>query len=587
VTPAPTADTGTLAEESDFPAGRAGTTTDPRVIPDQGADRDDAGPDGFAGRGGADQTGENDATAETDGGGVAAIIRRRLAPFDARLDPYSWFATALVTLIAGTLRLVGLADPKGKIFDEVYYAVDAHNLLVHGVEWDDKNNTAGYVVHPPLGKWIIGVGEKLFGYSEFGWRISAAVIGTISVLMLVRIARRMFGSTVLGCAAGLLMAFDGMHFVLSRTALLDIFLMFFILAAFGALVLDRDSRRRRWLNAITDGMDPSQRRGANRPPFNWRTSVPWWRLASAALIGCALSVKWSALWFLPAFAILIMAWEIGARRTAGVRHPWRDTFLDETGWLVLSAAIILVVYLSSWSGWFLTSNGYFRHWLADNGKPEPPIWGALLNLIHYHQEAYKFHSTLTTHHTYQSWPWQWLLLGRPVAFFWSSDGTCSSSSCASEVLLLGTPVLWWSFLPALATLAWLGISRRDWRAGSILLGVAAGLLPWFYFALDGRTMFYFYALPAEPFLVLAVVYVLGAIMNPVPRPGAPATAEGLDAGGIATIGGIDRRVFGAVLLGAYVLLVAACFAYFYPIYVGKMIPYDAWSARMWLGGRWI
>jgi dolichyl-phosphate-mannose--protein O-mannosyl transferase len=86
--------------------------------------------------------------------------------------------------------------------------------------------------------------------------------------------------------------------------------------------------------------------------------------------------------------------------------------------------------------------------------------------------------------------------------------------------------------------------------------------------------------------VLAVVYVLGAIMNPVPRPGVSASAEA-DTGGLATIGGIDRRVFGAVLIGAYVLLVAACFAYFYPVYVGKMIPYDAWSARMWLGGRWI
>ena len=63
----------------------------------------------------------------------------------------------------------------------------------------------------------------------------------------------MFGSIVLGCAAGLLMAFDGMHFVLSRTALLDIFLMFFVLAAFGALVLDRDQRRPRWLRVARDG----------------------------------------------------------------------------------------------------------------------------------------------------------------------------------------------------------------------------------------------------------------------------------------------------------------------------------------------
>ena len=118
-------------------------------------------------------------------------------------------------------------------------------------------------------------------------------------------------------------------------------------------------------------------------------------------------------------------------------------------------------------------------------------------------------------------------------------------------------------------------------------------------------MFYFYALPAEPFLVLAVVYVLGAIMSPVPAAtttdattGATtdsgtsaATGTAPDAsGGTGTDSGtgmFDRRVVGAVILGAYVLVVAACFAYFYPIYTGEVIPYSDWSARMWLGGRWI
>ena len=159
---------------------------------------------------------------------------------------------------------------------------------------------------------------------EFGWRFSAAVIGTLSVLLLVRIGRRMFRSTVLGCAAGLLLALDGFHLVLSRAALLDIFLLFFVLAAFGALVLDRDARRRRWARALDDGLDPSQPGRAGRPPTGWRT-WPWWRLAAGVLIGCACAVKWSALYFVPVFALLVLFWEVGVRRSAGVRRPWRDT----------------------------------------------------------------------------------------------------------------------------------------------------------------------------------------------------------------------------------------------------------------------
>ena len=89
-------------------------------------------------------------------------------------------------------------SPPGKIFDEIYYATEGHDLFKHGVEWNATSNTGDFVVHPPLGKWIIGVGEWIFEYNEFGWRIMPAVFGTLAILMLIRITRRLFRSTVLG-----------------------------------------------------------------------------------------------------------------------------------------------------------------------------------------------------------------------------------------------------------------------------------------------------------------------------------------------------------------------------------------------------
>ena len=83
----------------------------------------------------------------------------------------------------------------------------------------------------------------------------------------------------------------------------------------------------------------------------------------------------------------------------------------------------------------------------------------------------------------------------------------------------------------------------------------------------------FYALPSEPFLVLAVGYVLGALITPGPS-------------GRTTVFGFDRRFLGTLIAGGYVLLVAVCFAYFYPIYTGEVIPYHAWQARMWVSS-WI
>ncbi|MBB2945969.1 dolichyl-phosphate-mannose--protein O-mannosyl transferase [Actinoplanes lutulentus] len=499
---------------------------------------------------------------------VPEIVRRRLSTLDQRFNPYSWIVTAIIVVIAAILRFSGLSRPKGYIFDEVYYPTDAWDMLQHGVEWDEKTNGPAYVVHPPLGKWLIAFGEHFFGNTELGWRFSTAVAGTLMILVLIRVAYRLFHSIVLAGTAGLLMTLDGFQLVLSRTSLLDIFLGLFILLTFAAMVLDRDHYRRSWQRHLDSGYDPAT---TARLPL----IVPWWLLVAGITFGMACGVKWSALFFAPFFAALVIVWRVQARRSAGIRGPIIAGILGDLGWLVLAFVLTFLVYLASWTGWFVTDTGYFRHYREANGMSEPPIIGALLNLAHYHSEAYNFHSGLTEKHTYQSWPWQWLLLGRPVAFYWNGNGDCGASNCAAEILLLGTPILWWSFLPALGALVWFGIARRDWRAYAIFTGAVAGLLPWFYFAVaDGRTMFSFYVLPALPFLILAVVYVLGAIMTP---------PTGLVAGPSRS----DRQLVGTVVLTTFVVLVALCFAYFYPVFVGTLMPYDDWSVRMWLGSRWI
>jgi dolichyl-phosphate-mannose-protein mannosyltransferase len=534
---------------------------------------------------GLDDRGPDDRGPDDRGPDVPDAVRRRLSSVSAR-DWRSWVAAGWVVAIAAILRYVNLGLPRGYIFDEVYYAVEGQEMLDHSVEWRTETDSAGnvlasygdYVVHPPLGKWIIGLGIKVFGNNEFGWRFMAALAGVISILIITRIARRLFASTILGCAAGLLMAMDGMHLVLSRTALLDIFLMTFIVAAFGCLVLDRDSRRRRWLRLLEGGFDPAR----ERPGRSW-SSVPWWRLATGVMLGAACGVKWSAIFFLPVFVVLMVLWEVGARRTVGATHPWRDTLVVETKWIFAMFALVLATYLACWTGWFLTDTGWKRHYLSvELGRSEPPIIGALYNLYHYHRDMLAFHDGLDAPHPYQSWPWQWLLLARPVAFYWNGDPTCGAPDCAGEILLLGTPLLWWSFIPALLAAAWFGISRRDWRALAIWGGVIAGIGPWFYYELKQRTMFYFYALPAEPFLVLAVVYVLGALINGpgVGRLGPVSVSTRF------SLPAEERRLYGTVFAGAFVLLVCLCFWWYYPLFVGNSLPHADLLKRLLLGDRW-
>jgi len=529
--------------------------------------------------------------AAEEGPRIPESIRRRLTPVKG-WDLGSWAAAGLITSIAAILRFAHLGFPTSKVFDELYYATEGKELLQYWVEWrpqeDDAGNIIGtgygdFVVHPPLGKWIIALGIKIFGDNSIGWRFMLALAGVISVLIVTRTARRMFRSTVLGCTAGLLMTLDGMHFVLSRTAILDMFVMFFVLAAFACVVLDRDARRRRWLRAMEDGLDPTRPGRAGRPTLTW-AAVPWWRLAAGLMLGAGCAVKWSAIFFIPVFMLLILWWEVGLRRTVGAAHPWRDTLLDETGWIFAMFGLALTAYLASWSGWFATDWGWKRHYYSvELGKPEPVILGPLRNLWFYHVDVWSFHVGLSSPHPYQSWPWQWLLDARPVSMYKSGGNTCGAASCTGEITLLGTPVLWWSFIPSLLGLAWIGISRRDWRAAAIGAGAFAGIVPWFYYEIKQRTMFYFYAFPAEPFLVLAVTYVLGALIT---------------GPGVGRLGGDrvrtsfalpseDRRLYGTVFTAAFVLLVALCFWWYYPLYTGTPIPTDDWARRMLLGDRWM
>src|SRR3954454_3338785 len=192
--------------------------------------------------------------------GLRPDLRERLVrpmPTDRLLG---WLLPLLITDFAAYLRFHHLTRPKAKnplVFDEVYYAHDADSLLHHGVELGPTFNHGpavnDFIVHPPVGKWMIAVGEWFFPGAHtrtiggtiypgdtFGWRFSAAVVGTLAVLIIARTVRRMTRSTLLGCAAGLLLALDGLEFVQSRIATLDIFLMFWILAAFACLVADRD-----------------------------------------------------------------------------------------------------------------------------------------------------------------------------------------------------------------------------------------------------------------------------------------------------------------------------------------------------------
>lgn len=475
-----------------------------------------------------------------------------------------WLLPLALAGIAVAMRLWRITRPDSKIFDETYYAHDAWNLLHHGVELDASSHDSmpGFVAHPPLGKWLIAVGEAIFGNTPLGWRFASAIIGSLAVLMIARIARRLFRSTLLGCVAGVLLMFDGLEFVQSRVSMLDIFLMFWVLAAFGCLLLDRDHGRQRLADRLDELGRPldRERRG---PWLGWRP----WRWACGFCLGAATATKWDGLFWVPLFLLLALFWDWGARRTAGSRHPLRDMLvLDGLLALVPFLVLVVAVYVASWTGWFISDGAHaYNH---DRYVRPGQSWfthdrAVLGGWLRYNWEIYNFHAHLDAAHPYLSRPYGWLLLARPVDYFYASPHTCGAATCSQQVLAIGTPALWWMTIPALIAVLWRMVGRFDWRAAAILLSFLAGYLPWFYEDHQHRTMFLFYLMPALPFMVLAVTMGVGIVLGR-----RRATRR--------------RRTIGAVVAGAYLLAVIGNFAYFYPILSGQVVTYDQWHARMWL-----
>lgn len=521
---------------------------------------------------------DNDGT--TRAGHRARLDRLRThllgRPLDDRI--VGWLGPLLITFFAGILRFVHLGRPHKLIFDETYYVKQAYTLWRNGFEnsWPDKADekfTVGTfniylpdgdrAVHPPVGKWMIAAGERIFGIDDaFGWRFASAVVGTLMVLILARVARRMFSSTVLGCTAGLLLAVDGNHLVMSRTGILDIFVAFWALCAFAALVVDRDWARRRLPSLMEphrgeDGRSPMTYLG---PWMLWRP----WRLLAALCIGLDIGTKWSGLYFFVAFGLMTVLWDAAALRASGVRR-WFLGGVVRNG--VTTAAImvpiVLVVYISSWWGWFRSNNAYLRQWGAEHPS-DSPVPDALRSLWQYHKDMYSFHVNLKVKHDYQSNPWSWLIQGRPTSFFYESPkkGTagCGVEQCSQAITSLGNPLLWWGGAAALLVVLVMWIGARDWRAGGILAGMAGGYLPWFLF--QERTIYTFYAVAFVPYLVLALTFALGLLIG--------------DASSSP-----DRRRIGVAIAGVFVLAIVAVSWFYWPVWVADVIPYSSWRNRMW------
>ena len=509
-----------------------------------------------------------------------------------------WVATAIATILAAVIRLPGLDNVRTLIFDETYYVKDAWSLLTLGYEgtWAKDVDAAfaagdvsglstvgGYPVHPPTGKWLIALGMKIFGQADpVGWRIAAAICGIITVFLLCRLAQNLFRTPALTLLAGLFLATDGMAIVMSRTSILDGFLTMFALAAFLCVVKDQETSRPRLLAKLRDwdGLG-APRQGwsdlrtylirQDRRPFAIGPNAgnrPW-LLAAGVLAGLSCSVKWSGIYALAFLGLFVALREVTCRWRAGHPSPIRGALLADIWWaFILMVPTAILTYIASWFGWFAhpAAHGHGRSGI-------PGFAGSLADLWLYHKEMWTFHNGLSTPHTYQSSPYTWLAQYRATSFHWANGPEvtgCASGTCATDIVALGNPLLWWIGIGALIVVLWATVRYHNWRTGVITLGYIALYVPWLAYA--HRTIFTFYTVAFAPFVALAVAWLIAILAGWVTADGQPLTAP------------LPRRteLTGWVLAAVLTIMILACAAYFMPLWRADVVDYSFWRAHMWL-----
>ena len=481
-----------------------------------------------------------------------------------------WLAPLVITAIAALLRLINVAHPHQLAFDETYYVKDAWSLWTLGYEgtWGENANDAfitlqqlplseqgAFIVHPPLGKWLIALGMAIGGPdNSAGWRLATALLGTASVLLVYLIARRLSGSVVVASVAGTLLAIDGLSIVMSRIALLDGILTFFVLLGVLFVIIDRQ----RTIPVL-------ERRDPDKPdpfwgPVLWRRP---WLIAAGTALGAASAVKWSGLYALAGFGLYVVVTDALARRRAGVvLWPTAAAFRQGPVSFVLLVFPALAVYLISWTGWLVTAGGYDRQ-----SDPNP-----LIALWKYHESMLGFHVGLTRGHPYASPAWEWPLLLRPTAVWVDSDPTgCGTDHCIGVISAIPNPLIWYAGVAAAIYLlyrlvrGW--ITRRPVgpELSIPLVGLAVTYVPWLMF--PDRTIFQFYTVVMMPFLVIALAMTLRIIAGTREDP-------------------LHRRQSGERTVMIFLAFVVLVSAFFLPLWTGMSVPYEFWLLHNWLPG-WV
>jgi len=459
----------------------------------------------------------------------------------SRLLSANWLFPSAIALLFGVglvLRFWQLSQFNVFVFDEVYYAKFANDY------WLGK---PFFPSHPPLSHYLIALGMALGSLlpadpdtvntltgslrSTWSYRWLNALTGSLIPLLVAAIAYQLTQRRRLTVIVMALSVLDGLYLVESRYALNNIYLIFFGLLGQFCFLYYLNKQQPRDL------------------------------MLAGVFLGCAGAVKWNGFAFLLGIYLLTaIAWVQKLKSSSPAPSSSQKpvsrllTPITQIQPLPYGLALVLIPLVTYCLLWI-------PHLVMN------PDYRSLEGFFRIHRETWDYHNRIGNTpqvHPYCS-PWySWLILWRPVAYYYQNQG---SNGLVYDVHSMANPILLWfstgAMVMLLGSVVWAFLKRQSTSAIpelTLYIGVnyLANLLPWLKIS---RCTFFYHYMAAYLFSWFALALIIEPLLN------APKA--------------FSRQVGWGVLL-----LITLGFIYWLPIFLGLPLTSQAFYLRM-LFKSWI
>lgn len=381
-----------------------------------------------------------------------------------------------ILVFAVLTRFAFFGYPSQVVFDEVYFGKYSSDYITH---------TSFYDIHPPLGKLLIAGVAKLFwqkgncSFEKIGqscpknaflsFRLLPILTSIVFVFLIYKFVLILTNSKRTANITSFLILFENAFLVQGKYIFLDIFLLFFGILGLYLFFLYKKQNKLFYL------------------------------IFSGIFLGASFSIKWTGLSYL-GIVFLILIWQIFKKEI-----NLKKFFLEGFSLFIFSLLIYTLSFYIHFS--LIPNKGMQAEYLGKN-------FGSLnffQKFIKINVDSFRYQATLKAKHPFQSKPYQWLVMKKPVYYWVSKDNK-------ARIYFIGNPVIWYSSLLSFFILLFIAPIKKireslkinDFLIFIIISGFLINFLP--FFPIE-RCLFMYAFLSAYLFLIINLSIILNLVFK--------------------------------------------------------------------------